>query len=100
LGSSWVSALDAPKASNSGDGVAGDDQEYDYADDEEVDMLKPIPKTPDVAPKLPDSFLSGIEDNTASLSDTLDSVFFSRLVWGLNSTSIGTRPSPHLIDAL
>lgn len=54
------------------------EEDYDYTDDVDVEILKPTPKLPDAPPKLPDAFLPLDVDGSTSLSETLDTVYFSR----------------------
>jgi len=57
-----------------------------------VEMLKPTPKLPDAPPKLPDSFLSLDTGASTSLSDSLDTVFFSSAGEG-ETSRVGKRAS-------
>lgn len=72
------SRYDSSASNPNGNTATEPDEEYDYTDDVDVEMLKPTPKLPDEAPKLPDSFLALDVGEPASLIDTLDTVFFSR----------------------
>lgn len=52
--------------------------EYDYADDADLELLRPTPKLPDAPPTLGDALLPLFDQTEeGSLSDTIDTLFFA-----------------------